>query len=92
MNALHTKSTRKHSISILARLSGRKLITRTKPSNFLNEQNIKRVPKSENTLEIRFIEDFWALIEGEVCKDDWKAGDLDQLRTRIRRFSLVEMR
>ena len=53
---------------------------------FLNDQNIKFVPKSENPLntdEISCIEDFKGLIKGEVYKDDWEAENLAQLRTRI---------
>ena len=38
---------------------------------------------SDNTQEIRFIEDFWSLIKGEVYKDGWEAENLDQLKKRI---------
>ena len=57
-----------------------------KTIRFLNDHNIKCVPKSENppnTPEIRCIEDVRGLIKGEVYTDGWQAEDLDQLRTRI---------
>ena len=57
-----------------------------KAVQFLKDQNIKFVSKSENppnTPEIRFMEDFWSLIERNVYKDGWEAENLDQLRNRI---------
>ena len=57
-----------------------------KAVQFLKDQNIKFVPKPENppnTPEIRFIEDFWSFIKGEVYKDVWEAENFDQLRNRI---------
>ena len=56
-----------------------------KAVQFLNDQIIKFVPKSENppnTPEISCIEDFKG-IKGEVYTDDWEAENLAQLRTRI---------
>ena len=71
IGAVHTKSIRKHSIHILFQ--------------FLNDQNIKFAPKSENppyTREILCIEDLWGLIKEEVYKDGWEeAGNLEQLRS-----------
>ena len=58
-----------------------------KAVQFLKDQNIKFLPKSENppnTPEIRCIEDFWSLIKGEVYKDGWEAENLDQLEKRIK--------
>ena len=40
--------------------------------------------------EIRCIEDFWGLIEGETYKNGWEAENLDQLRTRILCFKKVD--
>ena len=43
---------------------------------YLNEQNIKCVPNSENppnTPEIRCIENFWGFIKREVYKLGWEA-------------------
>ena len=57
-----------------------------KAAQFLKDQNIKFVPKTENlpnTSETRCIEDFWSLIKGNVYKDGWEAENLDQLRNRI---------
>ena len=54
---------------------------------FLKDQNIQFLPKSENppnTPEIRCIEDFWSLIKGEVYKDGWEAENLGQLEKRIK--------
>ena len=58
----------------------------SKAAQFLNDQNIKFVPKSENpsnTPEIRCIEGLWGLIKGEVYKDSWEAENLDQLQIGI---------
>ena len=57
-----------------------------KAAQFLNDQNIKFVPKSENppnTPVIHCIKNFLGLIKEEVYKDGWEAENLDQLRTRI---------
>ena len=46
----------------------------------------KFVIKSEyppNTHEIRYIDDFWGLIKGELYKDGWEAKKLDKLRDKI---------
>jgi transposase len=55
--------------------------------SYLNDQNIKFVPKHENPAnvpEVRPIEDFWSILKGKVYENGWRAENLDLLRNKIR--------
>ena len=73
---LHTKSTRKHSIYILARPCGSSLLEQ-------KYQICAQIWKPTKYTRICCIKDFWCLIKGEVYKEVCKAEKLDQWRTRI---------
>ena len=55
--------------------------------DYYRAQNINFVEKSENPAnvpEARPIEDFWAILKGEVYKGGWKTDDFDVLKKKIR--------
>ncbi|RNA05398.1 glucosylceramidase 4 [Brachionus plicatilis] len=55
--------------------------------NYLIDQNIKYVQKCENPAnvpEVRPTDDFWSILKEKVCKNVWRAKNLDELRNKIR--------
>lgn len=60
---------------------------------YLTDENIHFVPKilnPANVPKVRPIEDFWGLLKQKVYENDWSAGNIVQLKKRIR-WSLSKM-